>query len=74
MKKTDKHIGQVPFGHRRNEEGKLQEIPELMAFANKVKQNYIAGVPVSDIARSSEGLLTIRQVYGLMEHWGVKRG
>jgi hypothetical protein len=74
MKKTDKHVGQVPFGHRRDEQGKLQEIPELMAMAKKVKHHYLAGVPVSDIARASSGLLTIRQVYGLMEHWGVKRG
>ena len=74
MKKTDKHVGQVPFGHRRDEEGKLQEIPELMAMAKKVKHHYLAGVPVSDIARASSGHLTIRQVYGLMEHWGVKRG
>jgi hypothetical protein len=73
MKKTDKHVGQVPFGHRRDEQGKLQEIPELMAMAKKVKQHYVAGVPVSDIARASSGHLTIRQVYGLMEHWGVKR-
>ena len=74
MKKTDKHVGQVPFGHRRDEQGKLQEIPELMAMAKKVKHHYLAGVPVSDIARASSGHLTIRQVYGLMEHWGVKRG
>lgn len=73
MKKTDKHVGQVPFGHRRDEEGKLKEIPELMAMAKKVKQHYVAGVPVSDIARASSGHLSIRQVYGLMEHWGVKR-
>jgi len=74
MKKTDKHVGQVAFGHRRDEEGKLQEIPEMMAIANAVKQHYIAGVPVTDIVRSSNGLLNIRQVYGLMEYWGVKRG
>ena len=74
MKKTDKHVGQVPFGHRRDEEGKLQEIPELMAMAKKVKEHYVAGVPVSDIVRASGGTLTVRQVYGLMEHWGVKRG
>jgi hypothetical protein len=74
MKKTDKHVGQVPFGHRRDEEGKLQEIPEMMTIANAVKKHYIAGVPVTDIARSSKGLLSIRQVYGLMEYWSVKRG
>lgn len=74
MKKTDKHVGQVPFGHRRDEQGKLQQIPEMMAVANAVKKHYVAGVPVSDIVRSSNGLLNIRQVYGLMEHWGVKRG
>ena len=74
MKKTDKHVGQVPFGYRRDEEGKLQEIPELMAMAKKVKEHYVAGVPVSDIVRSSGNTLTVRQVYGLMEHWGVKRG
>ncbi len=74
VKKTDKHVGQVPFGHRRDDEGKLQEIPEMMAMANEVKKHYIAGVPVTDIARASGGHLSIRQVYGLMEHWGVKRG
>ena len=74
MKKTDKHVGQVPFGHRRDEAGKLQEIAELMAVANQVKHHYAAGVPVSDIVRSTNGLLNVRQVYGLMEHWGVKRG
>ena len=45
-----------------------------MAMAKKVKEHYVAGVPVSDIVRASGGTLTVRQVYGLMEHWGVKRG
>lgn len=73
MKKSDKHIGNVPFGHVRNDDGQLQEVPHLMDIANKVRQDYIAGLPVAVIAHNT-GLLSVRQVYGLMEYWGVKRG
>tara|TARA_B100000035_G_scaffold276830_1_gene254751 strand:+ start:694 stop:1302 length:609 start_codon:yes stop_codon:yes gene_type:complete len=72
MKKTDKHIGNIPFGHRRTEDGKLAQIPEELAIANKVKEQYLMGIPVVSIA-GTHGL-TARQVYGLMEYWGVKRG
>lgn len=71
MKKTDKHVGNIPFGHERTEDGKLREIPEQMAIANKVKHVYLAGVSVMEISANSG--LTPRQVYGLMEYWGVKR-
>ena len=73
MKKTDKHVGNIPFGHERKEDGTLAEIPEMMAVAKRVKDQYIAGVPVASIATNSK-ILTVRQVYGLMEYWGVKRG
>ena len=72
MKKTDKHVGNIPFGHRRTEDGKLAQIPEELAIANKVKEQYLMGIPVVSIA-GTHGL-TARQVYGLMEYWGVKRG
>ena len=71
MKKTDKHVGNIPFGHERTADGKLREIPEEMAIANQVKHGYLAGVSVMEISASSG--LTPRQVYGLMEYWGVKR-
>lgn len=72
MKKTDKHIGNVPFGHERTEDGKIKPVPRLMELAQKVKDQYVAGAPVYSIANQSG--LTTRQVYGLMEYWGVKRG
>lgn len=72
MKKTDKHVGNIPFGHKRTEDGKLAQIPEELAIANKVKEQYLMGIPVVSIA-GTHGL-TARQVYGLMEYWGVKRG
>lgn len=72
MKKTDKHIGNVPFGHIRDGDGKLREDPEQMAVANRVKEQYLMGIPVVSIA-GTHGM-TARQVYGLMEYWGVKRG
>lgn len=72
MKKTDKHVGNVPFGHVLDANGQLQEVPHLMDIANKVRQAYIVGTPVAQIA--GEHNLTVRQVYGLAEYWGVKRG
>lgn len=74
MKKTTKHVGNVPFGHQRLEDGTIQEIPEEMALARSIADMYRAGFPVMEISIKSEGKLTPRQVYGLMNHWGVKRG
>ena len=69
-----KHVGSLPFGHTRLEDGTIQEIPEQIALARKVAEMYQAGFPVMQISVKTEGLLTPRQIYGLMNHWGVKRG
>ena len=74
MKRTKKHVGSLPFGHTRLEDGTIQEIPEQIALARKVAEMYKAGFPVMQISLKTEGLLTPRQIYGLMNHWGVKRG
>ena len=74
MKKTKKHVGNVPFGHRRLEDGSIEEIPEEMALAKSIAEMYRAGFPVMQISIKSEGRLTPRQIYGLMNYWGVKRG
>ena len=62
MKKTDKHIGNVPR-HIRDGDGKLREDPEQMAVANRVKEQYLMGIPVASIA-GTHGM-TARQVYDL---------
>ena len=59
MKKTDKHIGNVPFGHERTED-EIRPVPRLMELAQKVKNQYVAGVSVYSIANESG--LTTRQV------------
>lgn len=74
MKKTTKHVGNVPFGHQRLEDGTIQEIPEEMALARSIADMYRAGFPVMEISAKSQGKLTPRQVYGLMNYWGIKRG
>lgn len=74
MKKTSKHVGNVPFGHQRIEDGTIREIPEEMALARSIADMYKAGFPVMQISIKTEGKLTPRQVYGLMNHWGIKRG
>lgn len=74
MKKTTKHVGNVPFGHQRLEDGTIQEIPEEMALARSIADMYRAGFPVMEISIKSQGKLTPRQVYGLMNYWGIKRG
>ena len=73
-KPIEKHVGNVPFGHKRIEDGTIQEIPEEMALARSIAEMYKAGFPVMEISVKSQGRLTPRQVYGLMNHWGVKRG
>lgn len=74
MKKTTKHVGNLPFGHQRLEDGTIQEIPEEMALARSIADMYKAGFPVMEISVKSQGKLTPRQVYGLMNYWGIKRG
>ena len=60
----------VPFGHQRLEDGTIQEIPEEMALARSIADMYRAGFPVMEISAKSQGKLTPRQVYGLMNYWG----
>jgi len=74
MKKTKKHVGSLPFGHTRLEDGTIQEVPEQIALARSVAEMYKAGFPVMQISIKTEGVLTPRQIYGLMNYWGVKRG
>lgn len=74
MKNTDKHIGNLPFGHRRLDDGTIQPISSEMELANSIKEMYQAGYPVTEISFKTNGKLTTRQVYALMNYWGVTRG
>jgi hypothetical protein len=74
MKNTDKYIGNIPFGHKRNDDGTIKAIPEKIKLAQEVSKWYTEGVAVSEITYRTEGELSARQVYALMNFWGVKRG
>ena len=73
MKNTSKHIGNVPYGHKRTEEGTLVTIPEKIELARNVGTWYREGVAVSEISAKTNFQLSARQIYGLMTHWGIIR-
>tara|TARA_B110000495_G_scaffold202250_1_gene221843 strand:- start:2698 stop:3336 length:639 start_codon:yes stop_codon:yes gene_type:complete len=74
MKNTDKYIGNIPFGHKRKDDGTIEAIPEKIKLAQEVGKWYTQGIAVSEITYLTEGQLSARQVYALMNFWGVKRG
>jgi hypothetical protein len=73
MKNTIKHVGNVPYGHRRIEDGTLLQIPEKIELANRVASWYREGVAVAEISSRTHFKLSARQIYGLMTHWGITR-
>ena len=73
MKNTDRHVGNIPFGHLRKEDGTIVAVPEKMKLAQEVGELYKDGVAVSEITYMTDGELSARQIYGLMSFWGVKR-